>query len=569
MMDFKKVVFKILTEMGVSSSTTSPSPATAPAATTPSPTTPSTTPPISEDQKDEEIAKTAKEFLKLKKGDIKTAYDKAFAALGTSIFPETEFETIVYNACKNSVRATKDYKQIPNFVAAYPLLDLASLIKQVYVEPGKGDKANEALNVLNNFTKRLSSAKLMSPLDYQAVDPWALSVRQSYVKAENKFDVGKLKLEAYSAVSIADCVYKLMNQKASSGLFKLPKKEFQQSEVGKNINTFIEPILKNPENYTSGKIPYPDKKMTAIYGEGTPEKILEIAVASQTLFDQQFQEKFERHKEDENFEINPAILNGGETTKKEFYTFFLNNKMNWSVYVKPKTQQAKESLKFDSVFDSLNLIFLKEDSTSLGFKAGSSVYKLDFDSKTKTLTATDQKTNKAYVFKENDIVQMAANYPQIQKELVSFTTQKNKQSPISRPIYNSPEEALFDYIEAAKGPNSNEERIVQQMIQNKITRINLELSRKARQSSNFRDTQPQDPNQDPETYQETFIESKYSIGDISKYKEKNEKAKALYESLEELANFIRQSADIGQIGKDFAGMAKALSLGAPEVGGKR
>ena len=92
---------------------------------------------------------------------------------------------------------------------------------------------------------------------------------------------------------------------------------------------------------------------------------------------------------------------------------------------------------------------------------------------------------------------------------------------------------------------------------------NVQIPSKTSEPNNAQNTQ------NLETYKETFIESKYTIGDILKYKEQNEKARVLHESLEELANFVRKGFDFLAMGSALTSLGKALSLGAPEVGGKR
>lgn len=546
-MNFCKLVNLVFNEnASLAVAPSNPGPVAQPTATPPQPSTTTQEP-----DNEESLATNVKEFCIQHKNEIKDAYTKAFSHLGANVFPDSEFDTIVYVVNKNSVRSTKDPKQVPNFVYAFPIIDLASMVKQVYIENKDVKQAQaKAMDVLKAFVTKLTTSKLTYPLDYKATDPWANSVKEAWLKQAGQLDLGKLKLDAYFQAGIENCIDGLLTQKAAGIFTRLKKEDFEPS--AKKLPGYVRDVLLNTEKYTSGLSAFPEKKMSAIFGESTPKQIIAIAVAAKELFDQQFDEKITKNEEKLK---NKNILTD-DAQKKNLYNLFLTNKVDWKMYL-------NES--FDFVYSNL-ISLLKEDSTSLGFQAGSSKYKIDFNTQKQLLVATNQETTKTYYFNKAKIETMVQKYPESQKQIQSFADKQNKTTASSRPKYENWKDATFDWLESASGPNSTEEKIVQQMIQKEVTLQNIEQSKKARQSSNYKE---QNPSSTDIILPQTFLEGTYTIGDIKKYSEENEKAKVLYDRLQALADFVRSAADPAKALSALAGLGKALSFGAPEQGGKR
>jgi hypothetical protein len=254
-MDFAKLVTKLLTEENpaggiVNAGGIVGNPSTGSGSAPAAPATPEEGNAADED---ETAATNVKTFLSKKKGELKTTYDGLFKHLGVSVFPDAEFDTIVYTVSKNSVRSTKDPNQVPNFQYAFPLIDLAAMVKQAYLEPiaaspGKKpdpkEKEANAERAYDVFIDRLKKSKIQYPLDYKAVDPWAMSVKEAYLKLGAKLDIGKLKLDAYKTVSIENVVNELLKQKASVGLRKLKPETFQPSTKILHPELYLILILK-------------------------------------------------------------------------------------------------------------------------------------------------------------------------------------------------------------------------------------------------------------------------------------------------------------------------------------
>ena len=536
-MDFESIVEKVL----LSEMTPPAAPGTlaAPSVPTPGAPTPATTPTPADD---DVLAKTAKAYLTSKKGNIAAAYLKAFPIekFGVDLFPAQQFDTIVYNVNKNSIRSTKDYTQIPKFVVAYPLLDLAAQIKQVYVEKGGAPQADK---VLEAWVKTLTKGGIATPIDFPATDPWAISVKQAYEKANNKStNVGALKLEAYGAVSIADGIYKLMAQRASPGIWKLPKDEFDPSQLGQNINKFLEEIIINPQGYTQGIIPYPDKKLSAVYGDETPTMVRNAANAAYALFDQQLTEKLLRHQSNEAYEISPTIFDNFETftlnksAKQEIYKLFLYNTLDWNKYRKLKGTPAVES--FDDVFDSAYREMLNE--ALMVFPTIDNVrYEVKWDDTNKLFQITNTATKQIiYSAQGPDVVQQVF-------KVVKSIDWNNKSG-----IANMGQ--FFD----------NKVQGRDELIKKFIDLANKTPKKRKSKKKLTGTTPAEDPTtageelSDETQVSETFLEGKYSIADIIKYKPENKQAEFLVNALEAIADSVRKSFDLE---KGFNAIAKAAT----------
>lgn len=288
----------------------------------------------------------AKTYLLSNKSRIKSAYG-VFAAptstVGVDIFPDGEFAQIAHICIQNSPRFTKDYTQIPKFLSSFPLLDLFGNVIDIFKDTTKptADRNNDSDAELSRWETVMRKSDKIYPIDFPATNPWALTVKQNYEQKLGGFNEGETKYDAYGAVSIEDGVFKLMGQRASAALRKLPPEHFQQSAEGQGINNFLQQILENPKKYNSGAIPYPDKKMGAIYGQETPPLILEIATVAYKLFEQQFAEKIAKHAETNGatgYILKPAARYDStskkfdETTKLEMYKMLIKNTLKWDNY---------------------------------------------------------------------------------------------------------------------------------------------------------------------------------------------------------------------------------------------
>jgi hypothetical protein len=635
-MDFEKLVATLLCEADPSGGAVaalapmaSTSPATAaPAAAAAAPTTPSSTETATTED-DEVVATNVKTFLAKKKGELKTTYDVLFKHLGVSVFPEAEFDTIVYTVSKNSVRSTKDPNQVPNFQYAYPLIDLAAMVKQSYLEPiatspGKKpdpkDKEANAEKAYDSFIERLKKSKIQYPLDYRAVDPWAISVKEAYMKLGAKLDIGKLKLDAYKTVSIENVINELLKQKASVGLRKLKPETFQPST--KKTPAFVRNIILHPENYTSGTVPYPDIKMSAIYGSDIPARILAIAVATRALFDQQFREKVIRKKLfDPKIEVRPGLLAEKLSFEEIYEELFqslteassrdiprvdieISNKgvhtftFEYTENQHPVTYVIKDLTDQKEVFRAYGPLALAKMFSLVGWGEGRK--KKVFPDLTDE--EIDNLLNPSAQGQLTDKPQQPTTGPQSDQPTKDIMP--NLQSPEMLGLYekfitNSLEwskDALIVTNASSETPKSNNTVPSKESLSKYRENVEQEYVKAQEHEDMIKDVarkfasnpyieqkpvevpvepsaKPSEETPTPESSEgtdESFIEGKYTVSDIQKYKDKNDDAKRLYGLLEDFANFIRGSFDWDKALSGATSFAKSLAaLGGPSVGGKR
>ena len=613
-MDFCKLVNVILNEQEglvnpagiVSSSAVVPSPPniTSPTASTdPASQTPSSDqqPSVTDSpaNADDEQAKNVKQFLTAadRKNTLKQTYDTVFAHLGVSVFPEAEFDEIIYTVSKNSVRSTKDPNQIPNFQYAFPLIDLAAMVKQAYIEPTGANKKDEtsarvarATEAYDKFVERLTTAKLQYPLDYQAIDPWANSVKEAYFKQAAKLDLGKLKLEAYKTVSLETALRELLKQKGSAGLLKLKPETFQPSTA--KMPGFIRNIILAPSEYTSGKIPYPDIKMSAIYGSDTPAKILGIAVAAKSLFDQQFREKVIGKKIfNPEIQIKPNLISEQTNSFEETFNSLSQELYCEKYLLSQQTYDTQKNYSYNEKDPSGGYFEIIDPQTSEPVFSAygplcviKALIYLDRSEVTKQIFSglTPKQVEEIFNYDKN---KFSPSFQQTSKELkpntestemselyekfITNTLDWNKDALITPS--NSTNEKKYLSDEAFTNYRDKAEKLYLQNDSSRSEMIKALVDRFRK--NKYIETAPQTKdNQDGKASvrnasNETFIEGKYTIENIQKYKDKNEEAKRLYALLEEFANFIRGQFDWEKAAKGVEQLASAI--GGPTVGGKR
>jgi hypothetical protein len=622
-MDFEKLVTKLLVEENAVSASLAPlasnAPATPAASQAPSAATPADPKEGNEEDEDELVATNVKTFLSKKKGELKSTYDVLFKHLGVSVFPDAEFDTIVYTVSKNSVRSTKDPNQVPNFQYAFPLIDLAAMVKQAYLEPvatspGKKpdpkDKENNAEKAYDSFIERLKKSKIQYPLDYRAVDPWAISVKEAYLKLGAKLDIGKLKLDAYKTVSIENVINELLKQKASAGLRKLKPETFQPST--KKMPGFIRNIILNPENFTSGTIPYPDIKMSAIYGSDIPAKILAIAVATRALFDQQFREKVIRKKLfDPSVEVKPGLVAEQLTFDEAFNDLVVSlleytatSQKTYPVEVKiknevhqfvfdyeenqtPVTFTIKDNTTQREVYKSYGPLALIKAFSLIGFGGRKTEIFPDLNDEeiSKLLAPSNQKQLQTTQPSQADQQPTA----DIKPNLISSEMQGLYEKFITNTLSWNKDALIVTNKEPSKETSPDEESLsryrdnAERIFKDKIGQeIRQEMAiyfygRPYTEDKPANVVSSQDANKEQSSTEvssvdsgETFLENTYTVADLLKYKDKNDEAKRLYGLLEDFANFIRGSFDWDKALAGATSFAKSLAaFGGPSVGGKR
>lgn len=338
MIDFENIVETLLKEMaavgmpGSVATASGTQPTSTPAVPANSPVQDSQTEKATEAEpenlKEEEISNNLNAILIKHQGDILTNFKKTFPKYFEGLsatFPQGDsFKQIIYTVTKNSIRTTQDPEAFNSFglPTIFPLLDLFSLAKATFVETKNSRLAPEAKKtaveeIYKGFNQRMELAlksHKFSPIEYPAIDPWAISVRKAYFEKQGRVDIGKLKLESslFKGKSIYDAIFTLLEQRRISRI-KLINKTIQ---IG-NATTYIDSILKHPNSYTEGQTPFPDKKIAAIYGDVT-DLLLSVAKNAELLFEQQLKEK------------NPKNQKANEAVKAEFLWKFLHNDIDWT-----------------------------------------------------------------------------------------------------------------------------------------------------------------------------------------------------------------------------------------------
>jgi len=298
---------------------------------TPKPEDVSKEKPKTEDEIIEEVSKNLVTFCTgIYNRELKQKLKEAFPAYYEikPVLDEAKFHQLVYIVTKNSLRNTENIgsfdEQLSN---VFPLIDLIALLKQTETDtPGKRSEKDLALNkIYKEFVDRLKKfgdSKPDSPLKFPALNPWAINVRDRYFAELGKLDLGKLKLESpeVQTKSIRGAVMFLLENRRKEKL-KFFTKEISFGNAQRDINT----ILENPEKYTTGQNPFPDKTLKLLYSGDVSDLLLSVAHSSRNLFNQQCKEK----EKEENLEL---------------YKNFLDNNISklFSVQTKSEETPAKE-----------------------------------------------------------------------------------------------------------------------------------------------------------------------------------------------------------------------------------
>jgi hypothetical protein len=287
-------------------------------------------------QTEEEEAKTVYEFFESKYSDLQNVFNEVYKSrvydANFSVFPDAiAFKNLVYNASKNSIRDTKKPGVFPDFMYIFPLLDIISQVKAIYVESKKGGKPSDiAETALKNFIEKLKKYKNTLPMDYNADDAWATTVKEAFISLNTKkLDVGSIKLAALSNYSLHYTIFKLLEQRKLSfagkiEIDKLPK-----------TNEVVEKVLFEPDVYTKAEQVFPDLKLKSFYYGVTPDLLLAVAKSVKNLFEQQTREKLN----DEDY----AKIEKNAGLKKQALVEFYKDQIDWKKYSTEQTTQETPS----------------------------------------------------------------------------------------------------------------------------------------------------------------------------------------------------------------------------------
>jgi hypothetical protein len=439
---------------------------------------------------EENEAKTVYAFFKNNYGSLKDAFVSAYGTRvyipGFSVFPnELAFKNLVYNASKNSIRDTKKSNVFPDFMYIFPLLDIISQVKAIYVESKSSDKpdtiAKEALNAFVNKLK--TKYKNTLPMDYVADDAWATTVKESFLSSNKKqINVGALKLPAFANYSLHYTIFKLLEQRkigynAKIEINKLPE-----------TNKVVEKVLFNPDVYTSAEQIFPDLKLKSFYYGVTPDLLLSVAKSVQNLFEQQAREKLS--------EEDYTKLETNTMLKSQMLENLYKNQLDWRKYGAKKTSPQQEQL-------------------------AQSIVSQDFDQ----------------------------SFELLSKQML------NEMKPTSRTTYSSDGSKTT----TTSGPG--------------VVNVKSTTTTTTPPSSKVAQANPKEDA--PSKITQTFIDNKYSVGEIIKYtNQKVTVAEEVHNSLLRLADHIRTETERNVLGKisgalsGAAQIAKGLSGGVPTMGGR-
>ena len=268
---------------------------------------------------EEEMVKSLAEQLKEQYQTIQTKFNTVFkryySDVSKTFIDESSFEKLIYVVAKNSLRDTENVGSFENQLGSiFPLIDLIALCKQAVVDTKevKGENRKQAAVeiVIQSFFSRLdgfAKAKLIMPLEFTPISPWASNVRARYYEKAGRLDVGKIKLEnpELQTKSIRELVMFLLEQRRKSKI-----KLFDREIAIGSAEADIDNILTNPNNYKFGSVSFPDKKINLLYTGATPDLILTVSNNVYNLYTQQVQEKG-IPKEDVTPELYQMFLNGG------------------------------------------------------------------------------------------------------------------------------------------------------------------------------------------------------------------------------------------------------------------
>jgi hypothetical protein len=354
--------------------------------------------------------------------------------------------------------------------------------------------------------------------------------------------------------------------------------------------------------------------MSAVYGSDVPAKILAIAVATRALFDQQFREKVIRKKLfDPTVEVKPGLL-AEQINFDEAYLDLMSSLLEYTstsqktypIDVKLKNNEVHKFV-FNYEENQNPVIFVVRDET-----AQTDVFRSYGPlSLIKAFSLIGFGGRKSEIFPDLNDEQIASllapSAPQ--KQLANKQAQTDQPAKDIKPNTQSPEmgdlyekfitntlvwskDALTIAGPSSENPQLNaepdEETLslyrdnAEKIFKDKIgAEIRQEMARYFSSHPYIEEKPSATPmeNKPPESQEEdspsegtddSFIEGKYTVADIQKYKDKNDDAKRLYGLLEDFANFIRGSFDWDKALAGATSFAKSLAaLGGPSVGGKR
>tara|TARA_R110000868_G_scaffold103681_18_gene285396 strand:- start:1345 stop:2712 length:1368 start_codon:yes stop_codon:yes gene_type:complete len=284
---------------------------------------------------------------------LKAAFEAKYKGID---FPnQDEFKAIVSKAANNSIRDTKKPESFPNIRQTYPLLDLVSRVKIAYTDNKDNNKAVEEANKI--YTNFLQKIKLSTgePIDFEATDPWAKSVKDEYFKT-GKQDVGELALDKYLDKSIMFIVLKLLEvrRKDLSAKILAKRKNVDPNKIP-NALPFVEDLILHPEKYAGGNVPVPDK-LRALYDQVTARDLVNLGKLAKNFFTS---EARKRNLTEENFDTESgykAFLNNASLENGVFDW----NKFKTQQEVTPSNQPTSEN--FNLLFNRLCSLLSEKNS---------------------------------------------------------------------------------------------------------------------------------------------------------------------------------------------------------------
>lgn len=383
-----------------------------------------------------------RDIFKEKYKEIKPAYEKAFGVYfenGLGTFPsETDFDLIVYNAAADSLRDTKGKTYASPTETIFPLLDLIALAKEAHKTSSVDNKRTSTLGVIDNFITNLKSYEKSNkfPLSYTASSPWAKELRDTFIKSKGAVNIGELKLglkdSKLQTKSFYDLLIALLEDRRTSKI-KLINREIQ---IGSALST-IEQVLQNPDRYLQG-IPFPDKKLSAIYGPDVQVLLRDVAFAGQALFKQQYVEK-----------VGTEPPNNSERLLIDFW----KNSIDWEALKKqqvsantedqnaasPSPTSTLQQASFDYTLSSIFKQILNEETSP------------EIRSKVLSSLVSSQKARKSSKFgkpvknPEQQQQQQQVNFPENQYTLKTLLQAKDNKLPEAEALYISLEK-IADFI---------------------------------------------------------------------------------------------------------------------------
>ncbi len=251
-------------------------------------TTPTATPATSTDEEDTK-QDTSSIFGFLTTGspipynDLTTLWQKF---KNYKICTKDELNSLCYNVVSSKPRSTKTPEKFSNIEHIYPLLDL---IATLYEQNFKGrTQANVATapNTFKAFEERLKrqlqTNPNLKPLDYNALDPWAQSIKSALLTTSRE-ELGKLRLSTQNDnSSIYQLIFNLLAIRKKAISPKLPLALKNLSGEG-----IVNAIMLEPWKLVSGNFAINDEKIKAVYDSTTVSELVSLSLAAYKLYTQQ------------------------------------------------------------------------------------------------------------------------------------------------------------------------------------------------------------------------------------------------------------------------------------------